>query len=412
MDLSNKKALVIDQGLFVGLAVRLSRDFAKVGYFIDWTSGFPDGRELVIGEGIPGVERVKYLWDVIDDYDIFIFADVWQGDLQEHLRKLGKRVWGTGHASWIELSRWRIRSQFPELGLDENPTTQVNGTQELRKFLATHENQFIKISAYRGIGETWFAENLQMAEFQIREIEYKLGAMANVIRFICEDAIPGALEVGYDGYCIDGEFPDSAVVGVEIKDQAYFGEFRKYDQLPKNVREVNAAMAQILSQFQYRQFFSTEIREKAGKSYLIDTTARHASPAGEIYCEMFDNLAEIIWQGADGILVNPKIKDGAKYGAQIILTSEWYALSNWQPIQFPEEVRPYLKLYYPCRIEGMDYCVPQVAHMKQLGSVIATGSTPDAAIKLCKERAEQIKGFDLDIEADALDKALEEMKKV
>lgn len=412
MDLSDKSALVIDNGLFVSLAVRLSRDFAKVGYFYEWQSGFPDGRELIIGEGIPGITREKYLWDVIDDYDLFIFPDVWNGDLQEHLRRLGKRVWGTGHGSWVELSRWRLRNQFQELGLDENPTVQVEGTQELRKYLKDHKDQFVKVSSFRGIGETWFSENLEMSEFQIRDYEQRLGAMAETMRFICENAIPKALEVGYDGYCIDGQFPDSAIVGVEIKDQAYFGEFRKYDQLPENVREVNASMGKVMEQFQYRQFFSTEIREKDGKSYLIDTTARHASPAGEIYCEMFDNLAEILWQGSAGILVNPRTKNGDKFGAQIILTSEWYALSNWQPMRFPEELRPHLKLYYPCRINGIDYCVPQLAHMKQLGSVVATGKTPEAAIKLCKERAEQIKGFDLETEAGALDKALEEMKKV
>jgi hypothetical protein len=404
------RILVIDNGLFVSLAERLSEMVEKVGYFYDWQSGFPDGRELIIGEGIPKVKREKYLWPVIDDYDLFVFPDVWHGDLQEHLRKMGKAVWGSGYGSEVELARWRTREQLPALGLDVSPAQQVHGTKELRSYLKDHADQFVKVSSYRGIGETWFSQDLEMSEFQIRDIEDKCGALANVLDFICENSIPDALEVGYDGYCIDGKYPDAAVVGVEKKDQAYFGEFRKYDSLPENVRKVNDALGKLLQPHGYRQFLSTEIREKGKKSFLIDVTARHASPAGEVYCGMFENLESVLMGGANGVIVNPETR--YKYGAQVILCSEWYSLGHWQPVRFPEEIRKFVKLYNHCRIDGVDYCVPQLANMKQLGSVVAFGNTPEEAIKTCKDRAEQMEGFDLETECDALDKAYEEMQKV
>jgi hypothetical protein len=410
IDLSTKSVCVVDNGLFVALAERLVGDFKRVGYFYSWQSGFPDGRELVIGEGLQGVERIKYLWNVIDEFDLFVFPDVWDGDLQEYLRDQGKLVWGTGHGSEVELARWKTRQRFSELGLDENPTTLVTGTDALREFFKKKENQFVKISAYRGIGETWLAKDYELAEGQICDIEHKCGALAKVLDFICEDAIPDAKEVGYDGFCIDGQFPDVAMVGIEKKDQSYFGRLCKYDDLPENVRAVNDKMAAVMSQFNYRQFFSTEIREKGKKAYLIDVTARQASPAGEVYCGMFKNLAEILWEGAQGRIVNPK--SDYEYGAQILLCSEWYGLGNWIPLRFPEEIRPFVKIYNHCRIHGVDYAVPQLANMKQVGSVVAFGNTPKEAVDKCKEMADQIEGYDLDTEADSLDEAVKEMETV
>ena len=85
-------------------------------------------------------------------------------------------------------------------------------------------------------------------------------------------------------------------------------------------------------------------------------------------------------------------------------------------VDFPEEVRPYLKLYNHFRIydEGpiglADYFVPQIAKMKQVGSVVALADDPQEAVDLCKKRAEMVKAFDLDMEPDALDQALEEMQ--
>lgn len=409
MNFKDKRVLVVDAGgLFVSFAELLSRHFGEVGYFVNWESGFPDGRELIVGSGIPNVNREKYLWPVIDSYDLIVFPDVWSGDLQEHLRSQGLRVWGSGMGSDLELARWKTKQRFPELNLPVNHAEQVVGTDALRVYLKEHKKQFVKVSAFRGLGETWFAEDYEMAKGQIDELDAKHGPMAAILPFIVEDSIPDATEVGYDGFCIDGEFPNTAVFGVERKDQAYFGKSCKYDALPQLVRDTNTKLAQAMPPG-YRQFFSTEIREKDGKGYVIDLTARHPSPAGEVICEMFTNLPDILWFGAEGKLIEPIIEE--PYGAQIILTSEW-AEEHYQPVRFPAELRPFVRLYNHCIVNGVDYTVPQMAKMKQVGSVIALGKTPEAAVQLCKERAEQIKGYDLETEADALDKAVAEMEEV
>ena len=148
----------------------------------------------------------------------------------------------------------------------------------------------------------------------------------------------------------------------------------------------------------YRQFFSSELRNQ----YAIDFTYRLASPAGETFCHAFTNLPEILWYGAEGTLVHAK--SSAKYVAQIILSSEW-AKEHFMPLEIPDDVRPFAKIFNHCRIEGVDYCVSDNVHAEEVGSVIGLGNTPDEACNAAKERAEKVQGYDLDRETDALDKA-------
>lgn len=409
MNFKDKSVLVYDAGgLFISFAERLARDFGRVGYMVEWESGFADGRELLVGSGLAGVDRIRYFWPHLDKWDLFVFPDVWRSDLQEYLRSIGKRVWGTGTGSSLELARWYTHELLPILGLPQNNAQQVLGTDNLRAYLKTHKDQYVKLSTFRGIGETWHAEDYDMAKGQIDELDSIHGPLAQVLGFIVEEAIPDAIEVGYDGYYVNG-FPNKAVWGLEAKDKGYLGKATAYDELPETVRKTNDALKKALSEHTYRQFFSTEIREKDGVGYLIDITARLASPAGEVYTEMFVNLAEILWEGAAGNLVEPQIEE--PYGAQIILCSEW-AEKHFEAIKFPEEIRPFVRLYNHCRINDIDYTVPQSALMKQVGSVVALGKTAEQAVALCKKRAEKVHGYDIESEADSLDKLLLDFKKL
>jgi hypothetical protein len=403
-DYSTKSVLVIDSGLFVSLAERLVGQFSKVGYFCEWQTSFPDGRELMIGSGIDGITRVKWLWNEIDDYDLIVFADCWHGDLQDYLRSKGRRVWGAGMKASLELARWNTKTLLKEIGLPSNNAVQIHGIDDLREYLKSHKDVFVKISAFRGIGETFHARNYEQVKGQLDQIESKCGPMSSVMDFVVEENIPDSIEVGYDGYCVEGEFPNQSFVGVEIKDKAYFGKLVDYDSLPQSVRETNTRLSYHMDG--YSQFWSTELREKNGKGYVIDLTCRDASPAGEIYCSAFTNLAEILWAGAEKRLVHPV--SSARFGAQIILTSEW-AECHWQDVEFPESIRPFVSLYNHCRIEDEDYVIPQVAKMRQIGSVIGLGNTPEEAIKLARERADQVSGFDIESEYDSLDKAREQL---
>jgi hypothetical protein len=405
--LSDKKALVYDaSGLFVSLALRLAelKAFAAVDYFREWQDGFADGRELNIGSGLGdyGVNRLKYFWPHVNDYDLFIFPDVWQGDTQDYLRSLGKRVWGAGsRGNSLELARVKTKELMVEAGLEVNPYKEIVGLENLRVYLKENKGVFVKISAFRGLGETFESDDYEQSKGQLDELRSKYGALMDITHFVVEKKIPDAKEIGYDGYCIDGEFPNNSFFGKEVKDRAYFGKLVDYDDLPTEVKNANTKLSYHMDG--YRQFWSTELRNQ----HVIDITARHASPAGETYIHAYDNLPEILWYGADGKLVHGETD--AKFAAQILMCSEW-AEEHCYPVFFPEEIRPFVKLYHHCRIEGVDYVMPQLAKMKQIGSVIGLGKTPDEACNAAKERVQLIKGYDLEAETDALDKAAKEME--
>lgn len=407
-DYSDKRVIVYDGGgLFLPLAERLARDFKEVAYFKPWETDTPDGRELMVGYGVPGIIRTKYFFRDYKSYDLIIFPDVWEGDLQEDLRSRGCRVWGAGYGASLELNRATTKLEMEKGDFDINPWKSMTGTKALREFLKSRGDQYVKISTFRGLGETFEAENLDSAEGMILELESKHSAISSCIPFVCEDKVESKREVGYDGYCIDGKYPEAAVFGVEKKNKAYFGVASKYDDMPPSVIQINDELSEMLHRYKYRQFLSTEIIESEGeKAFLIDLTCRQASPAGEVYCEMFDNLAEIIWEGAAGNLVQPKISK--KYGAQLMLTSDW-AAEHCQKVEFPEEIRQHVKLYNHCRVDGIDWVIPQQVKMKHIGSVVAISDDPEEARDKCKELASQVKGFDISYNEESLDEAFTEM---
>src|ERR1700682_2734347 len=90
--LKSKRVRVCDNGLFLPLAMRLSRDFGEVEYFKPWVSQAPTSMSLLVGEGFDEVTRIKSLWDNMDSVDLWVFPDILFGDIQSHLVKLGHRV--------------------------------------------------------------------------------------------------------------------------------------------------------------------------------------------------------------------------------------------------------------------------------------------------------------------------------
>lgn len=403
--------LFYDFGLFSSMAELMARRGADVGYFVPWETSFADGRELVLGQGLEDVTRVKWWDDEVDKYSTLVFPDCHCGDLQAYYRRKGYKVWGSAKGAELELLRWKTKERFEQEGLPVNECYRVKGTAGLRKFFQDHPDDvgwFVKVSGLRGLGETWFARNYREAKGMIDEYDARHCVLSSLIYFIVEKSIPDATEIGYDGLSIDGVFPESSFFGAEIKDKCYFGELVEYDDLPEQLRKVNEVCSGVMRELEYRNSFSSELRNE----YCIDLTARHASPAGEVIYEAIKNLPEVITAGAQGKLVEPDWSH--KFGAQIVLCSEW-AEEHALPIFFPEEVRPFVKLYNHARVDdegpmGMtDYFVPQIAKMKQIGSVVALADDPKEAVDLCKQRVGKVKAFDLEVDEDSLDEAMLKM---
>ena len=402
---------VIENGLFQSLAHRLAKEYERVLYFRPWTSSFSHPNDLHIGQGYENIERIEELWEpsVFNEIDTFCFPDVYFKDMQKYLRSIGKPVWGAFDGEDMEMERVPMKEMMQRIGLPVNGYEVVIGITALRKFLEKHEDRFIKVSRVRGLTETFHAKNYELVKPKLDDLQSELGGLAEVQEFVIEEGIPDALEVGYDGFSIHGKFPKLAQWGVEIKDCGYAAEIRPYTALPKSVRFVNEKLAGPMDACGYQGFFSTEIRVgKDKKPYLIDFTARHASPAGECLQELVGNLGEIIEAGAHGELV--EIKPTARFAAQAIITSD-FAEEHWMPIYIPEKIRDAFKLYHSCKVGDQEYIIPTDADMSEIGSVVATGQTIDEAIKKCKDLAGQIEGYQVKVKVDAMDQAKAELQK-
>lgn len=401
-DLKKRTVLVWDSGLFLEIAVRLSRDFGRVLYYSPWTYSFPRSNDQMVGMGVRGVQHVLEPWSHFDDVDLWVFTDVYEGALQEHLIKQGKRVWGCAGSAWLELDRARSKEATAEAGIDIGPYKVVKGLDALREHLRDNEDQYVKISATRGDMETFHSPTYEEVEPRLDELEHNLGAKKKIMEFIVEEGIPDAVEVGYDGYSIDGVFPKGALVGVEIKDKAYCGKTMRYSQLPQAVRDVNAKLSPLLKTARHRGFMSTEIRLSKQGAFLIDPCQRCGSPPSELYQNLIENLGEVIWYGAEGIVVEPEY--AARWGVEVIMLSDW-ADTNWQQIKFPKKYRDAIKLRNFTVIDGEYYVIPQGSGYPEIGAIVATGNTAKEAIEACKEIAEHVDGYSVEKHVDALEKA-------
>ncbi|XUM21053.1 hypothetical protein ACRAVF_27200 [Bradyrhizobium oligotrophicum S58] len=139
-DLSTKSVCVYDYGAFVTLAEYLVGKFGRVFYFCPWQDAYPSSPPRIVGTGIPGVTRIERdIWDYLDEIDLFIFPEVCDGSLQEHLVSLGKRVWGSRSGEELELDRVGTKKLFKKLGMDVGPYKVVTRNHGLAR--APEEDQ-------------------------------------------------------------------------------------------------------------------------------------------------------------------------------------------------------------------------------------------------------------------------------
>lgn len=416
-DLSEINCIVIDNGLFIGIAQVLSKTYKSVKYWAPWTSAFPKSNQWVIGYGIEGIERIHDLFaeiNSIPDEEIrntlLVFPDVYFGSMQVHFQSLGFPCFGGKAGEEMELLRHAMKEHMRKLGLHVTNYKVVTGTEALREYIKEHPNVWVKINQTRGDIETFHAKDYRTIEPVLDMLDWTLGAVKYIKEFIVEDAYDDAVETGMDCYCIRGEYPTKSLVGVEIKDLGYIGKFVNYDKIPECITDFNEKMSETMRNFDYRGFFSTEIRVSTDrKPYMLDFCARAGSPPNELYQLMYENLADIVYYGAIGYMIDPICTK--KFGVEALIHSS-FADKNWQEIMFPKKYADNVKLRNACKINGRYYCAPQHVGLAEIGAVVAVGDTLKEAIEECKKIAETISGHYVEIKIDSFDKAQEEFDKL
>ena len=377
-ELSQVTALVFDHGLFLPLAQKLGQQLGRVLYQTPWEKGFPTLNDCIIGDGYMNVERCNDFWTRLDEIDLFVFPDIQHSGIQAALESIGRPVWGSRSADEIEMNRVKFLSTLQELKLPAPKWKPVRGLTNLRDHLRDQKDKFIKISRYRGSMETWHWRDWASDEGHLDQLAVTFGPAKDRIMFMVFEPIDADIEVGYDGYCIDGQFPSVGIQGYESKDRGFLCRAQPYDKLPEQVREVNEAFAPILGKYRYRNFWSTEIRINGDEAIFIDPCCRCPSPSTECQLALYENIGEIIWQGAHGNLVEPKL--AAPFAGSAVMTIK-EDRKDWISVNFPDELREHIACGCSCQIGEIIAFPPGEDKGPELGWLCATGHTPGEVIK-------------------------------
>lgn len=401
MDLKSKSVAIVDNGLFAELGRTLSKSFGHVFYTSPWVADFPSSSKTEIGEGFPEYERVRDIWAIVDEVDLFVFPDLHNGPLQEYLESRGKRVWGARMGDELETARAEAKAYFKELGIPQAPYEVIQGMNALRRYLKGRDDKvWVKISLTRNDTETFPVEGYDGSKNRLDKLEAELGPAAERMEFIVEDDLPDTLDIAIDTYSVDGKFPRQACLGTEKKDEGYICAVKTWSDMPKQLSEIYETLTPTLEKYSYRNVLSLESRMGNTTTYLCDPCCRGGSPPFELQLNLIENLAEIMWEGADGKLVEPKF--AGKYGAQFIIESKW-SINNPLLVEFPSEHRDRLKFRYATMYGDELWIMPQKSDTPGFASIVTTGDSLDACFAEAEEVSKQIKGIGIECCVGSMD---------
>lgn len=385
---SEVSALVIDHGLFLPLARRLGETFKRVLYFTEWQKSFPVVNDCVIGDGFEEVERCDDFFPLVDagEIDLVVCPDVMHSGLQLHFEHLGIPVWGSRKGDVLEMNREKFMRVLAENKLDVPPFERIVGTTKLAAELRNREDVYLKISKYRGSMETCHFRNWELDENLIHRLALRFGTCKDQIPFLVFDAIDTPLELGCDTYCVDGQWPNTTLLGYEAKDKGYFSAVTEAANLPDDITTMLVNFAPILAPYRYRNQWSMEIRKKGDKAYFIDATCRGGLPSTGSQIAAWKNFPEIIWHGANGELADPD--PTCEFTAECILSMK-RTPGEWAETEIPAKLHDAMKVSGCCCVDGV-IGFPPTEEGNEIGWLVATGDTPLETIDELKSLAKQL----------------------
>jgi hypothetical protein len=398
----NKKAIVFDRGLYLYLAQKLGEKLDKVYYYKPESSPYPESPQAKIGTGLPEVERVYNFHKYIDKVDYLIFFDCYDGEDQEFYRSKGYKVFGSGLSEIVEMDKVFFIEKLMELKMAIPKTYRAEGIQDMLDYLKGKKDKFIKSVRHRGDFETYHYKSMRQAIHWLDELKHNVGSREKEIEILIQDPVKSACEAGYDGFCVNGDFTSNCLCGYEIKDKGLVAKV--FPETPEVLSYVNDKFAPLFKKLGYQGHWSTEIRiTEDGTPYFIDPTVRGPSPPSELMCEIYENYAEAVLDIADGKA--PVLKPKAKYGAEIILKSEWHK-EHKLTVEFPKEISQWVKLKNHTWKDGAYDCIPN-KNAGYFGAVVAIGNSVKEVTEKAKEYAEQIEADELCFDDSVFDKANE-----
>lgn len=395
VDLSKKTALVWDHGVFIEFALRLARKdgFGRVFYY-DSTAetAFATVDHAVTGDGYQDDEdtpiiRLKEPWELLDagEIDVVVFPDVHHGQLQKHIELMGIPVWGGRRACDLETNKLRFKKIQEELGMNHAPYDLIEGLEALREFCREpkNEDRWIKITPqFRGNKETFHHKDYLTSLQHLAEMQLQFGILGSKLKFLAEHPLKGKLEGGLDTYTIDGTHPQTVVSGWEKKDMGYFAEVVQWDEIAQELRETIDPLWPLLKSHRCRQLISTEVMIE--DRVLLEPTIRTPSPAGEEQMELYRNFPLIVWEGANGRLIEPELE--CRYACEAMVEHEGDD-QEARHIVIPNGARRWVKLYNTAKVDDALWIGP--GH-NIIGAVVGIGDSPEEALAALKKNSEAI----------------------
>ncbi len=410
------KALVVDYGLTIELARLLARDLdGEVGYFSPWVSSFAEPKATMLGTGLEdeGVKRVDFPWSLFDspdEPDIWVFPDLYFTDWQQHLRAMGKNVWGSGAGELLELDRWKLHETLKTadqlLPRIESVTGLAALESELRSSVSRDERRFIKLSQYfRGASETYEAKAWPASRAWFEDLAHTVGPAGDKLRFMLQEPIAGdSVEPGIDLLVLNGQVVSPYLLGYEDKDSGLISKV--VTTIPDcMVAPVTAVAMAIYEDQPYTNTLSGEMRvTETGECYFIDATCRMPRPGDGAHLKLTRNFARVVDDAARSISAQHEYS--ATFCCQVMLSSPW-AKEHPMHVRFPEELRDNILLYYFYRDDDGEYwTLPH--NVEQVVSVVTTGDDLEKVKQQCLDIAKEIEGDQLIFKHDVFEQ-IEEM---
>lgn len=413
-DIQEVTACVVDYGSFISLSERLSTAMKKVYIYTPFEEEFLDIRRCIKGVGLSGVERLDDPMepDIFKEIDLWCFPDIGYGGFQRYLKSVGKAVWGSMGASDLELSRTGFLELLKELDLPMIKSERFIGISALADHLKTVKDKWVKINRFRENMETWHHLDWVHSSLVLDKLSVIFGPMKEHIIFVVQDNIESDIEIGYDGWCVDGEFPVRSFQGYEKKNELYLGSLLEYSDLPEPIRFINDSISKVLREYGYRNFIATEIRMKDDVPYFIDPTMRMPGQTGEQLLNTCSNLPEVVWKGANGELIEPEFQ--SEFAAEGTMHHTGAAKDDgmgdaWKSVTVPNEVKPWAKWYHYCEADGSIHFPPHKTD--ELGVLLGLGDTIEEAIDHLKENLELLKDQPIHVEIEGFVDLLKEVHK-
>lgn len=393
-DLSDITCCTVDYGTFISLAQTMGQKVKKSYYYSPYEAEYLTVEASCPGIGMPHIERLNQPLDpdILPEIDLFLFPDRGYAGLQKHLRYLGKPIWGSYGACELEESRTRFLDILNEFDMPVVHTEIITGLTKLSEHLKGVERKWIKLNRYRGDMETWKHIDYLHSQRELERLAYKWGPAKEFMVFVVQDEIEGEdgefiPELGYDGWSVLGQYPDSSFQGHEQKNELYLGSKINDKDLPDYVKYVNEKFAPILKDIGYCNFWATEIRVKDKKPHFIDPTARMPGQTGEHLLKTCTNLPEVIWSGANGELIVPQFEQDHAAEATVHYTGG--KSTEYKTFVIPDSVRDWFKPYHCFMADGAYHVTPGVND--EVGVILGNGNSTEAAMGSLKSHMEELK---------------------